>query len=493
MSRKRESDQRRGVKRWKFAFGLNTLSILLLAALLVGLLNYLSFRHYHRADVSQSRLFDLSEKTMSVLDGLPKQVKVVVFFQQTEEIFEDVQRLLLAYSTSSPRVRVQYVDPDRDLARAEILAEEYGLEEMNVVIFSSGDRHVFVRSDEIYAYEKVARQGSARPRSVRFNGEPAFTAAILSVLEDRRPVVCLLQGHGESIANDFEDYSGFSDMVKRLEREQLDVVTLTLGKEPMVPEKCDVLIIPGPKKQISQPELDLLGQYLEKGGRVLLLLDAFQDAGLGPLLEDWGIRIANDVVVDGTRTLTGRELFVNKYGLHPVTRKLNTMSSVFYLPRSVVPLSGGDEKDSTARQTLKVTPLLHSSPHGWAEADLNENPMQFNPQRDLPGPVSIGVAVERQPHPGLEVDLRPTRMVVIGDADFVANKKATGANVDLFLSAVNWLIERDDAVGIAPREITYLQVKLDRHQLWVLFGTAAGLIPAIALAAGLFCYLVRRV
>ena len=131
----------------------NTALALALAAVLVLMLNYLSYRHYGRADWSRSGFYTLSEKTRSLLTGLTGTVEVVVFLQPSQDIFEDVVHLLTEYEVASPQIRVERVDPDRDLARTEELMRRYEVTESNVIVFDSDGRRKYVRAAEIAEYD----------------------------------------------------------------------------------------------------------------------------------------------------------------------------------------------------------------------------------------------------------------------------------------------------------------------------------------------------
>jgi hypothetical protein len=54
--------------------------------------------------------------------------------------------------------------------------------------------------------------------------------------------------------------------------------------------------------------------------------------------------------------------------------------------------------------------------------------MKFDPGRDRPGPVGSRRR-EKGPVPGFDVQIRPTRIVVFGDSDFVANADWWAATV----------------------------------------------------------------
>ena len=479
------------LKKRKLAISLNTLIALGLAVLLTLMLNYLSYRHNDRMDWSRSRYYSLSDKTLSLLAGLTNRIDVIVFFQPGNQVYEDVHNLLQEYAWACPLMRVEWVDPDRDLARTEQFMRKYNVDQANVVVFDADGRSKHVAARDVADYDYSPIQFGQMPERIAFKGEQAFSSAIQSVTESRRPIIYFLQGHGERDVDSFNRAAGYSSLAQEIKRDNVEVRKLTLGEKQSIPSDCDALVIAGPEKRISEQELSLLRNYLDLKGRLLLMLDAMTRTGLEPLMEDWGIRLADDVVVDATRTLSGRELFLTKYEPHPITDKLKNETSILYLPRSVEPAVRAEEAGG-APDKPRVMPLAASSEAGWAESDLTQNPMKFDAEVDRPGPVSVAAAVERGPVPGIDVQIRPTRVVVFGDSDFVSNAALTGGNIDFFLSALNWLLERTELMAIAPKPIEQNRLVLSDAQLRTLHWLVVVVLPLLVAMAGALVWLRRR-
>jgi ABC-type uncharacterized transport system involved in gliding motility auxiliary subunit len=121
-------------------------------------------------------------------------------------------------------------------------------------------------------------------------------------------------------------------------------------------------------------------------------------------------------------------------------------------------------------------------------------PAKFDKETDdLPGPVSLAVAVEKGNTAGLlNMQIRPSRLVVFGDSDFIANGVITGANQSLFMSALNWLVDREQLMAIAPKDVDDTRLKLPREKTRILFWSTVGLIPALAALLGMVLWLGRR-
>ncbi len=472
--------------RHRFFRQLNTGAALLFAATIVLMLNYLSYRHYHRADLSAKQFYSLSSKTTGMLEKLEKPVEVTVFFQPGNVLYEDIHNLLREYQFHSDQLNIQWVDPDRDIAQTEELAVKYQVREPNVVVFSYDGRNLYKRADEIARID----ESRGDQKMVAFNGEQAFSSAILEVLQETVPVVYFLTGHGERDIENFDTRVGFSGLSQLVERDNVEVRKLELSLEKQIPTDCAVLIVAGVSQKMSKPEADLINAWLRRSGRLLVLADSRKESGLEPLLREWGVLLRNDIVLDPARTLTGREVFVSAYTTHPITKKLSTTAATFHLPRSVEP----DATQAASADRPNVTPLALSSETSWSESQPDQSPAQYDEGTDdVFGQHSLAVAVEKgAPAGNLNMQIRPTRMIVFGDSGFVSNGGLTGGDTSLFMSSLNWLLDREQLMAIAPKTVDDTRLKLTRHDIENLFWSIVLGIPLLAALPGLILWIRRR-
>jgi len=483
----------------RFTTGANVCVSLVLAALLAAMVNYLSSRYYLRRDLSTRGYYALSEKTTQLIKSLEADVHVMAFFQKRHELFDDVRNLLREYQYAAAgakpqRLTVELVDPDRDLAQARELKRKYDLHAANVVVFETGTRRKYVEAKDLGDYDyTLSSERSFEKKRASFRGEQVFSSAVQSVVQSATPVIYFLKGHGERDTDDFSKRGGYSTIARMVRRDNMSVKPLLLVEDNAVPEDCCALVVAGPDRKLAMAEVDLLADYLNRNGRMLVLMDPAVRTGLEPLLGAWGVTLQADVVVDPRRTLTGRELFVTAYGSHPITRNLKKVTAMFYMPRSVN-CSSGSSEDARADRP-RATVLASSTKNGWAETDLNQTPARFDAETDRRGPIPVAVAVEKGPVSGIEVEIKPTRLVVLGDSFFVSNgalKSGGGGNVDFFLSALNWLVEREALMAIGPKIPEVLSLDMTRQEMLRVYLIVVGAVPAVAAFAGLFVWLRRR-
>ncbi len=486
------------LRRLRFAGGVTMLVNLLLAGAVVAIVNYLSFRHHARWDASAVGYYRLSDKTVSLLRGIDADLTITTFFRAGEGLYDDVRRLLKEYeyaAAANPKLRLRmvHVDPDRDLVKTRELAQTYGITESEVVVFDCSGRRKHVGAKEIMDQQIQIEGRQAYRKTVAFRGELAFSSAIQSVVQASQPVVYFVTGHGERSLEEYGDGSGgYSRIGALLARDNMDVRPLSLAEAGRVPANASAVIVAGPRSRLSQAECDLLAKYLEGNGRLLVLLSGGEPAGLGKLLESWGIKIGADIVVG--LTLTGQELVVSEYSAHPITEKLKGLTTMFYRPSSVEAAAGAGQ-DETTPDRPHVSVLAANTDKGWADANREEYPPRFDQSVDRRGPISIAVAAEKGPLKGINVELRPTRLVVLGDATFVSNAALTsgmGGNSDFFLSCLNWLLERDTLLAIAPKPPNELRLSLDRRQWQMAFALIVVGVPGLAALVGLGVWLRWR-
>ena len=128
---------------------LNFVLTALLGLVVVVLANYVSSRHYKRWDWTTHGLFTLSDRSQQALRELDQDVQVYVFLGRDEQDFADIETLLEEYKAATDRIAVEWVDPDRDRARYQVLADKFGIDswlagEVTLsqvpVVVTSGDR-----------------------------------------------------------------------------------------------------------------------------------------------------------------------------------------------------------------------------------------------------------------------------------------------------------------------------------------------------------------
>lgn len=484
----------------------------LLAVALIGMVNYFGWKYHVRGDWTSSGLYTLSQRSQQVLDDISEAVDVVVFMRPGDQLYEPVQELLARYDAASPKIRVRTVDPERNVAQAQALVEQYQLTHGNVVVFQSGEERRVIEAADLAEYDYSGMQFGQGPQMTGFKGEQMFTGALLELAEGRKPRVLFTTGHGEASLDD-QSPTGLSQLQELLGQDNFELEEWrSLGKEN-VPEDVDLIVAAGPRSGFTPPELDLLGRFVGRGGRMIIMLEpllpeqAVTETGLEEWLAGYGVQVGRDIVVDPANQVPffgAESFFINSYGEHPVTQALSDagVPVIASLARSVTAEDGG--------AGYEVTQLLRTGAEGWAETGLDDLTAVEQGDQDVAGPVSLAVAVTAAPEPtdaageaGGEGTSAETgedassessvRLVVVGDSDLLTNGQIGNAGNPTFaLNAINWLVERQQLLGIPPKEPEQVRLTLTRGQLQRLFWLVIVGLPLAAVAAGAVVYVRRR-
>jgi ABC-type uncharacterized transport system involved in gliding motility auxiliary subunit len=254
--------------------------------------------------------------------------------------------------------------------------------------------------------------------------------------------------------------------------------------------------------------MDALKKYLEKAGKLLMMLDPPDKPDSPPLTNlialahDWGFDVGNDVVVDvsGMGRLIGTDASVPvaaNYPSHPIVQRFNLLSA-FPLARSVVPVSGG----VNGRQAQS---FVETSGRSWAESDIKglmtTGQVALDEAKgDKKGPVSIGAAASMSatadpaaPAPAADAPKPETRVIVVGDSDFAANSYlGIQGNRDLFMNMVGWVSQQENLISIRPKEADDRRVTMTATQQTNMVWLSLLVIPACIFGTGVYTWWRRR-
>jgi ABC-type uncharacterized transport system involved in gliding motility auxiliary subunit len=256
--------------------------------------------------------------------------------------------------------------------------------------------------------------------------------------------------------------------------------------------------------------LDTLRTYIQGGGRVFFMTDPETAPGLTPYLEEFGVKLENDLIVDTVSRLLGGDYFmpvVNEYEYHRITDKFR-YATFFPYARSVSPT---EEKP----EGITVESIAKSSQNSWSERQLDQQEVTFSEEDDVGGPISLAVVATIQPketsrqiEPEEEAtemeteEQEPTeetlpkqegRIAVFGDSDFATNRYYyLSGNGNFFLNTVNWLTEEEDLIAIQPKTSSPRTIQLSPSQGRLIFFVSLIFLPLAVLITGISVWVRRR-
>ena len=468
----------------KWASALNVLASSAALVALVLMVNYLAGRHFKRYQWMSDERFRLSTMTVKMLEALTNQVKVIVFFDPQNPLFSSVKGLLNEYRLACPKITLEFVDYLNAPGSAELIKAQYKLSsssDENLVLFDCNAKFKVVREKELADYDLSGILAGGDARRSAFKGEQFFTSYIVGVTDPKPFKAYFLQGHGEHQPESEDDTKGYFKFARLLEDKYISLEPLSLLTND-VPADCQLLIIAGPRRTFSGPELGKVDLYLNRGGRAFILLMnpgiSGQKTGLERVLANWGVEVGERPVTDESQSKAGHDqvLFVVNFGQHPIVRPLAGSRLGMVLPHAVRQLAGAGRSADAA----KIQELAFTTDQG-REAGRAQ------------GVIPLAVAVEKGAIPGVAADRGSTRIVAVGDSYFLANANIDfDGNRDFANLAVNWLLDRSQLLEIGPRPIREYRISMTQSQMttarWVLL---AGM-PGSVLLFGLLVWWRRR-
>jgi ABC-type uncharacterized transport system involved in gliding motility auxiliary subunit len=326
--------------------------------------------------------------------------------------------------------------------------------------------------------EAVIEYGQRNEHLTDYN-EQAFANALMRLMRTGERLVFALDGHGERRLNGIANHD-LGEFGKQLASKGFQTNALNLAIAQEVPANASLLLIASPQVDLQPLEVQKIRQYVERGGNLLWLIDPEPLRGLQPVSEMLGIVLGPGTVVDPDAARINASpaiAIAASYGRHAITENFQ-LNTVFPFARRI----GLHEEGG-----WRATRLVEVAPRGWIEMGKLDDKITFDKARDLPGPVTIAVALERR------INDRSQRVVVVGTGNFIANTYlGNGGNLDLGVNMVNWLSGDDALIAIQPRPTLDSGLALERGaQYLILFGFLI-LLPLAFTAAGVVIWWRRR-
>src|SRR4051812_16925925 len=497
----------------RLRIGLNLIVQIAIILFLAIAANYLGFEHYRRWDLTRDQKYALSDKTKRFIETINGKVRVTVFFSANNPISQDVQGLLAEYQYAAKgKFDIENVDPDRNYSRAKALVDKYKIvSDESQVILDYDNRNKAVKASEMAEVDQGNPMLGEPPKITAFKGEQAITSAMIDLVEGKKNVVGYVLGHKEppiadappslspAMAPEPGPRSPLSLVKTVIENENIKFQELNLFEVPAIPADLKTIAIVGPQYDLSEREMKLLRDFWEKQGRLLLLLDpSAKTPKLLAFLNELGVKVNDDrlmaVVKTGIQEMARvRDVIGRFLPDSPITKKLGDVRGIFVGGTSSLTL----EQDRVRAANVKLQPLIQAEKGYWAEKDYNstdEAKLQADAAANPNTPLVVGVSIEKGGSADEHVQANSSRMVVVTNASFILDSSITQDQqaLDFISGSINWLLSREQMIGIAPKVPTTLTFSLDDKALSSLRWLILVLLPLVPAVLGFGVWWYRR-
>jgi hypothetical protein len=495
----------------RIQIGFSVFFLVIIVIVLAAMVNSLGLKHYKRWDFSRDQKYTLSDKTKRFLGTIKGKMRVTVFFAPNTPITPDVESLLTEYQyTAKGKIDIEHIDPDRNLSRAKEMFDKYKVvSDESLIVIDYEGRNKTVKASEMAEMDQSGAMFGEGPRVAAFKGEQAITSAMMDLAEGKKNTVGYVTGHKEppltvapspATFGQEQAVSPIAILKTFIENENIKFQELNLFEVSEIPAELRTIMIAGPQYDFSDREIKLLRDFWnKKQGRILLLLDpAAKTPKLHAFLNELGIKVNDDRLmamvqtgiqeVARVRDVVGRFMSEN-----PVTKRLANVQAAFVGGACSLTL----EPERVRAANIRMQPLVQAEKGYWGELDYNSNDdakLRFDQARDHAAPLNIAVSVEQGGSGDERVQMNSARMIVVSNAVFIQDNAITQGQqaLDFVSASLNWLMNREQLIGIAPKVPKTLTFSLTEDALRTVRWLILVLLPLIPAVIGTAVWWKRR-
>ncbi len=461
----------------------NKQSILVYLSLIIGvvvLINIIADRFFFRLDFTGDKRYTLSKATKNILDSIKEPVTVVAYFSEQlppeiAQVRREFKEMLVEYATRSKgKVLYEFINPNKD-EQTEKEAMQAGVQPVMINMREKDQvkqQKAYIGAVVKYSERKeiipVIQPGTAM--------EYALSTSIKKLTVTNRPLIGILQGHGEATIAAMQQIDNALSILYNIEPVTLNDSTANLNNYLTV-------AIVAPKDSFPASHLKQLDDFLAQGKNLFIAINRvsanFQTAtgsvlstGLETWLANKGLSVESKFVIDqscgsimvnqqqGQFTFQSQVNFpylpiISSFTDHPITKGLETVLFQFASP---IVYTGGSSSQTftilaktTDKSGSEAAPLYFDINRQWQQTHF------MQPRLNVAGLLSGKIVGEKN-----------SRIVLVGDGDFPVNGEGEGKrqvspdNANLMVNSIDFLSDDTGLIdlrtkAVVSRPITQLE------------------------------------
>ena len=443
-----------------------TLSILIVFLITSGL----GFAPVARLDLTEGDIYTLTDVTKETLSNLPKEITITLYTSnnlpaQFQPIVRNVKDVLSDYASyGGSNIRVEYKNPDdsEDVANEAV---KNGITLAQANLQSQGEFNVK------QFYFGIAVKSDKESKAIPFISDTSdleykLTSFISELTKTDKKEVVFVYGKDESPVS--AKYSNLSDELKK--QFLVKDVMVSEGTTTLIKE-ADVIVFAGKTDMFDKTKADVARKAFSMSKNMLVLEDAISvnpqymlaslnGTSTDDVLSEYGISVDRNMVYDlrsnKNISVGGRNgiTYITPYPQFVVANVDRSVISKLSVPYVVMPWSSSVtvNKDVLAERGFESFPLIFTTEYAGAEIEkLDIDPQVRLPQINL-GVKNIGILVRPKDSDGESADGNKSRLVVIGDSDFLADGSITPENLAFGMDVISYLAQESSLAGIRIKQ-----------------------------------------
>ena len=493
----------------RFRYGSMATAITAVVAVLVVVLNVvvslLADRFPINIDLTQNKLFSLSNNSVEIAKSINKDVQVIVFgsedlyknpnmgsdYYQVEALYKEIYKALQQYTSySGGKVTVKY----EDLNLNPQLATQYNKYEVTSgdILLLCGDRYQKASFNDMY---EISGDGYTQAQTVSSKVEVALASRIKNVMRDTVQVITAFVGHEE-------DEDTVSALKSIYEANGYEFKELNLASSEEIDANTVAGLIVGPTKDFTAEEIERLQKWLDNDGKLDRNLMVFADfqAECKNLYEflnvEYGLEVTDNLIMETSLTRTFRYSGYYPYADTADTEFTKDLSGsgnvLIPLTRQII-----THKENNAENSLYNVPLI-TSPESAKLMKIKDATDENASSED-----DKSFAADAYPINGMAAAVKwtyvdneqvKTNVILSGSSQIIlAASQANVKNENVLISALNAMTGVVDDINVSTKSLERDTITFsDSTTLIVGLGVFTVGIPVIILVICLVVFLKRR-
>jgi gliding-associated putative ABC transporter substrate-binding component GldG len=456
------------------------------------LVNIISVRLFSRLDVTKNRVFSLSDASKEIMRNLDDKVTVRAYF--TEDLpapYNNNRRMLLdelneykAYARGN--LQYEFIDPSGEKAEQE--AQQQGIAPVQVQVVKEDKFEVkkaYMGMVLLYEDKKESIPVIQNTGTLEYD----ISSTIKRLTSKGRKKIGFLNGQGEPAMSELTH-------VQEVLRKQYDIVPVDVSKGNAVPPDISALIVDAPVNRFSEPDKFQVDQYLMRGGKIAFLVNKVDanlqnrfgrplDLNLDDMLEAYGVRVNTDLVRDAQ--CANISVMQQQFGFNiqsqvpfpylPMVSNFSKGNAIVKdLQGMILVFASSVDTMNVSSRGLQAEVLFRSSKQSGRQTGqfmydpLERYTREMFTEKEIPlavllegafhsafsgKPVPADTAVGSLPPTTSPLTTSPaTRIVVVGDGDFLRDQYGNRENLTFFANMVDYLVDDAGLITIRTKELT---------------------------------------
>jgi hypothetical protein len=459
-----------------------------LIGIIVAAVQYVAVKKNFSKDLSYLKTTRVSESTLAAAEVSPVAVEVSLFYPAGNEVLSQIKPYF-----DELRSAKNIVVSERDVELDPVAAEKWKTGKNGVIVLNS--------SAGMERVETGLTLSNAKKTLKNLDGE--FQRALVSATRKRKTLY-FTRGHSEL------DWMGGDDVHPLQSIKLVDTVLRDLnfnqkffgfneGSGSEVPSEADAVVIVGSRQDFLAEEVNALSQYVEKGGRVFVLLDvdkqtdavgpgASRDVSKDPLvkwLKQIGISFETGVLANDRAYVAATRSDADHWFLG---------TNIFTSHESVATLAKLDQKANVLSfrsgwlEIKKVSGPwnVYETVRTLSDTFVDENrDFKFSSGKETRGAKVIGAVAVLNEKP----DSQSGRVAVFADASAITDALVRNqANLIYFVDTLRWLAGESKIAGV-PASEEDVKIRHTNREDLVWFYVTVVAVPAVVILVGA---LIRR-